>query len=85
MFSLESPHSGDFNEKTQHAIINIKKGNHTRLSQICSYAIFSMGLKKEFETAVVNEPSVFEPLKFCCIFLSYERSIFERSLSTFFL
>ena len=27
----------------------------------------SKGLKKEFETAVVNEPSVFEPLKFYCI------------------
>ena len=25
--------------------------------------------KKEFETAVVNEPSVFEPLKFYCILL----------------
>ena len=24
---------------------------------------FSMGLKNEFEKAVVNEPSVFEPLK----------------------
>ena len=24
---------------------------------------------KEFETAVVNEPSVFEPLKFNCIFI----------------
>ena len=29
---------------------------------------FSKGLKNEFETAVVNEPSVFEPLKFYCIF-----------------
>ena len=28
---------------------------------------FSKGVKNEFETAVVNEPSVFEPLKFCCI------------------
>ena len=28
---------------------------------------FSKGLKSEFETAVVNEPSVFEPLKFYCI------------------
>ena len=28
---------------------------------------FSWGLKNEFETAVVNEPSVFEPLKFYCI------------------
>ena len=27
---------------------------------------FSQGLKDEFETAVVNEPSVFEPLKFYC-------------------
>ena len=30
---------------------------------------FSRGLKNEFETAVVNEPSVFEPLKLCCLFL----------------
>ena len=28
---------------------------------------FSKGLKYEFETAVVNEPSVFEPLKFSCL------------------
>ena len=31
---------------------------------------FSKGLKNEFETAVVNEPSVFEPLKFYCIYFS---------------
>ena len=29
----------------------------------------SKGLKNEFETAVVNEPSVFEPLNFYCIFV----------------
>ena len=28
--------------------------------------VFPYGLKNEFETAVVNEPSVFEPLKFYC-------------------
>ena len=28
---------------------------------------FSKGLKNEFETAVVNEPLVVEPLKFYCI------------------
>ena len=28
---------------------------------------FLKGLKDEFETAVVNEPSVFEPLKFYCM------------------
>ena len=39
---------------------------HPKLSQICSYEIFSKGLKNEFETAVVNESSVFEPLKFYC-------------------
>ena len=27
---------------------------------------FSQGLKQEFETAMVNKPSVFEPLKFYC-------------------
>ena len=29
---------------------------------------FSKGPKNEFKTAVVNEPSVFEPLKVYCIF-----------------
>ena len=28
---------------------------------------FSEGLKNEFQPAVVNEPSVLEPLKFYCI------------------
>ena len=32
---------------------------------------FSKGPKNEFETAVVNEPSVFEPLKFYCNSLFY--------------
>ena len=31
---------------------------------------FSKGLKNEFETAVVNESAVLEPLKFYCIFFS---------------
>ena len=35
---------------------------------------FSKGFKNEFETAVVNEPSVFEPLKFYCIFLGAQKS-----------
>ena len=49
--------------------LNIKKEKHPKLSQICSYGICSKGPNNEFETAVVheNEPSVFEPLKFCCI------------------
>ena len=66
MFSLESPQRGDSNEYTQYTIFQYKKENIPKLSQICNYGIFSKGLKNEFETAVVNEPSVFEPLKFYC-------------------
>ena len=40
--------------------------NHPKLSQIRSYEIFSKGLKNKFETAVINELSVFEPLKLYC-------------------
>ena len=49
--------------------------NRPKLTQICSYGIFSKGLKNEFETAVVNEPSVFEPLKFYCICNTNEKVI----------
>ena len=66
VFSLELPHRGDSNEYTQYTIFNINE-NNPKLSQICNYRIFSKGLKNEFETAVVNELSVFEPLKFYCI------------------
>ena len=70
MFSLESPQRGDSNEYTQNTISQYKKNHHTCiLSQICNYGICSKGLKNEFETAVVNEPSVFEPLKFYCIWI----------------
>ena len=70
MFSLESPHQGDSNEYTQHAIINIKKKitlNYHKYNNVCSYGSFPKGLKNEFEIAMVKEPSVFESLKFYCI------------------
>ena len=63
MFSLESPHRGDSNEYTQYTVTQ----NHPKLSQICKYEICSKGPKNEFETAKVNESSVFEPLKFHCM------------------
>ena len=44
-----------------------EKEKHPKLYQTCSYGIVSKGLKEELETAVVTEPSVFEPLKFYCI------------------
>ena len=67
MFSLESPHRGDTNEYTQYTIFIINEENQPKLSPICSYGTFSKGLENEFERAVVNELSVFEPLKVDCI------------------
>ena len=49
---------------------NIPFSIEKKITLICSKSavmgFFSWGLKNEFETAVVNEPSVFELLKFCC-------------------
>ena len=42
--------------------------------KICSSGIFSKGLKNEFKTAVVKEPSVFESLKFYCTYFISELS-----------
>ena len=36
---------------------------------------FFQGPKNEFETAVVNEPSVFEPLKFYCSLYAFSETI----------
>ena len=70
MFSLESPQRGDSNDYTQYTIFQYKEENHPKLSQICNNGICSKRPKNEFETAVVNEPSVFEPLKFYCMSFS---------------
>ena len=67
MFSLESPHRGDSNEYTQYTIFNIKKKISQNYLKSAAMRIFTKILKNEFETAVVNEPSVFEPQKVCCI------------------
>ena len=62
VFSLESPHR-------VHTIYHFqyKKEKYPKLSQLCSFRVFSMGFQNGFEIAVVNEPSVFEPLKFYCV------------------
>ena len=67
VFSLELPRRGDSSEYTQYTIFDISKEIHPKLSLIFSYENFSKGLKSEFETAVVNEPSGFESMKFYCI------------------
>ena len=71
MFSLESPHRGGSNENAKHTIVNIKykkrKLSKIMPNRIMSAAFFCLGLKNEFEIALVNEPSVFEPSNFQCI------------------
>ena len=64
--SLESSHRGDSNEYTQYTIFNIKKKIILNYPKSAAMGFF-LGLKNEFETAVVSESSVFEPLKFYCI------------------
>ena len=58
MFLLESPHRGDSNEYTKYTIFNIKKKITQNYPKSAAMGFFSNGLKNEFETAVVNEPSV---------------------------
>ena len=67
VFSSESPHRGDSNEYTQYTIFKVNKKNTLNYPKSAAMGFFYKGLKNEFETAVVNEPSVFEPLKFYCI------------------
>ena len=55
-----SPHNIQFHDK-------IKK--NTKILVFLSYRKNFVGLKNEFEIAVVNEPSVFELLRFDCIIL----------------
>ena len=65
MFSLELPHRGNSYVFTQYTIFIIKRKSPQIILnlQLCE---FSKRLKNKFETAVVNELSVFEPLKFNC-------------------
>ena len=73
VFSLESPH-------TKYNLTNIKRKitrNYLKYSRcnVCSYGIvfcsfsffFLLAAQERVRTAVLNEPSVFEPLKFYCI------------------
>ena len=66
LFSLESPHRGDSNEY-KISQFQYKTEHHPKLIQTAAIRFFSKGLKKEFETAMINEPSVFEPSKFYCM------------------
>ena len=54
--------------------------NYPKYNNVCSYGIYSKELKNEFETAMANELSVFEPLKFNCIFLRINRDICQLAV-----
>ena len=71
VFALESPHQGDSNENAPYNIFNMNKKNTLNYPKSVAKGFFAKGLRNEFETAVVNEPSVFEPLKFYCIYMYY--------------
>ena len=73
VFSLESPHQDDSNGYIQYTVSQYKKKITLNCPNSAAIGFYPKGLKNEFETAVVNEPSEFEPLKFYCtinIFIS---------------
>ena len=76
LFSLESPHRGDSNQYTQNTIFNMKKTIALNYSKSTAMG-FSKELNSEFEIAVVNRPSVFEPLKVYCFKVNEQNFIFH--------
>ena len=49
----------------------MNKKNTINYPKSAATGFFSKGLKNEFETVVVNEPSVLEPLKFYCMCICF--------------
>ena len=60
--------------------IRIRK-NTLNYTKSAAMGYFSKGLKNEFETAVVNEVSVFEPLKFYCSYRKPKTGIQRQLIS----
>ena len=59
VISLQLPHRGNSNEYTQYTIFNVKKKITLNYPKSAAEGFCSKGLKNEFETAVINKPSVF--------------------------
>ena len=82
VFSLESPHRGDSNEYTKYTMYKKRKENHTKLSQICSYGIFSNGFKNELEIAPLKFYCIVKASQYlqCCrtLFHNADRALFEK-------
>ena len=62
VFSLESPHRGDSNEYTLYSIFNIKRKTLLIILNLQLWVFIPGDSSKR----VVNESSVFEPLKVYC-------------------
>ena len=75
MSLLESPHRCDSYKYTQYTISKMKRKNTLNYPKSAALGFFSKGLKNEFETPVVNERPVFEPLKFYCNCYFYQTSL----------
>ena len=57
----------DSNEYIKYTIFNIKLKITLNFPKSSAMGFLSKGFMNVFKTAVVNEPSVFEPTKFQCI------------------
>ena len=58
--------------KTHNTPFSFKKKKITlNYPKSAAMQFFTKGLKNEFETAVANEPSVFEPMRFYCTWQVY--------------
>ena len=83
VFTLESPHRGNSNEYTKYTIFNKKGKTPQIIPNLQLWYFFPKGLKKEFKTAMVNKPSVFEPLKFYCTWVWWIFAAFANVFLTF--
>ena len=71
MTSIKITFSGD--DVVPQQVPKSQNASHIRNKITLSYLKFAamgffLGTKNEFEPAVVNKPSVFEPLKFYCMY-----------------
>ena len=64
MFSLESPHQVDSNEYTQYTIFNEKKKSTLNYLKSVAMGFFPRDSRMSSKQPLVDQPSVFEPLKF---------------------
>ena len=60
----------------------LKKKISLNYPESAAMGVFFKGLKNKFETAMVNEPSVFEPLKIYCIIMKKHRNTVDLRKAT---